>query len=138
MALKGIERIVAKFCVQKCVYWGNPQNDGYGGKTYDAPVEIDCRWEDKEEVDIGWFSTGHPGNILLSKAAVMVTQDLELNGYLWRGTLDELNDSGSGYDDITDPKLITGAFAIHRIDRIPMVFKDDEFVRTVWLYDQGK
>jgi len=135
MALKGIEKVVDKFCVQKCVYWGNPQNDGYGSKTYDTPEEIDCRWEDKEEVDIGWAATGHPGNLLLSKAAVMVTQDLELNGYLWRGTLVELN---AAYDDITDPKLITGAYAIQRIDRIPMVFKDDEFVRTVWLYDQGK
>ena len=26
---------------------------------------------------------------------------------------------------------------IHRFDKIPMVFKTDEFVRTVFLYDQG-
>lgn len=132
---KGIEKIVAKFCVETAVYWGNPVNDGYGGFTYDTPVEIDCRWENKTEMDIGWLSTGFPGNIRLSKASVLVTEDLDLNGVLWRGTLDTLNDI---YDDISNPKIILEAYAIHRIDKIPMVFKTDEFVRTVWLYDQGK
>jgi len=132
---KGIEKIVAKFCVETAVYWGNPVNDGYGGFTYDTPVEIDCRWENKTEMDIGWLSTGFPGNIRLSKASVLVTEDLDLNGVLWRGTLDTLNDI---YDDISNPKIISEAYAIHRIDKIPMVFKTDEFVRTVWLYDQGK
>jgi hypothetical protein len=132
---KGIEKIVAKFCVETAVYWGNPVNDGYGGFTYDTPVEIDCRWENKTEMDIGWLSTGFPGNIRLSKASVLVTEDLDLNGVLWRGTLDTLNDI---YDDISNPKIISEAYAIHRVDKIPMVFKTDEFVRTVWLYDQGK
>lgn len=132
---KGIEKIVAKFCVETAVYWGNPVNDGYGGFTYDTPVEIDCRWENKTEMDIGWLSTGFPGNIRLSKASVLVTEDLDLNGVLWRGTLDTLNDI---YDDISNPKIISEAYAIYRIDKIPMVFKTDEFVRTVWLYDQGK
>ncbi len=132
---KGIEKIVAKFCVETAVYWGNPVNDGYGGFTYDDPIEIDCRWENKMEMDIGWLSTGFPGNIRLSKASVLVTEDLDLNGVLWRGTLDTLNDI---YDDISNPKIISEAYAIHRVDKIPMVFKTDEFVRTVWLYDQGK
>ena len=132
---KGIEKIVEKFCVETAVYWGNPVNDGYGGFTYATPVEIDCRWENKTEMDIGWLSTGFPGNIRLSKASVLVTEDLDLNGVLWRGTLDTLNDT---YDDISDPKIISEAYAIHRVDKIPMVFKTDEFVRTVWLYDQGK
>lgn len=135
MALKGIEKVVAKFCVQTAVYWGNPQNDGYGGNTFDDPVEISCRWEDKTEVDIGWFSTGFPGNIRLSKSTVLVTQDLDQKGYLWRGTLDELNEL---YDDISNPIEIRDAYPIHRVDKIPMVFKTDEFVRTVYLYDQGK
>lgn len=132
---KGIEKIAAKFCVQDCVYWGNPQNDGYGGKTYDPPIEIKCRWEDKMEVDIGWLSTGHPGNIQVTKASVMVLQDLDTNGYLWLGTLAELN---ALYSDTSDPKLIKEAWAIHRFDRVPMVFKTDEFVRTAYLYPQGK
>jgi hypothetical protein len=130
---KGIEKVAKRFCVETAVYWGNPQNDGYGGFTFDTPVEIKCRWEEKSEVNIGWFSTGFPGNLLLSKASVLVLQDLDLQGYLYRGTLASL----SGYDT-SKPKAISNAYIIHRFDRIPMVRKTDEFVRTAWLYDQGK
>lgn len=132
---KGIEKVVAKFCVETAVYWGNPQNDGYGGFSFDDPVEILCRWENKIELNIGWVSTGHPGNIELSKASVLVTQDLDLNGVLWKGTLDELE---AQYGEDVKPITIKDAYAIHRFDKIPMVFKTDEFVRTAWLYDQGK
>lgn len=132
---KGIEKIAAKFCVQDAVYWGNPQNDGFGGKTFDAPIQIKCRWEDKMEVDIGWISTGHPGNIRLTKAQVLVTQDLVPNGYLWLGTLAQLNVL---YSDITNPRVLIDAWPIHRFDKVPMVFKTDEFVRIAYLYAQGK
>jgi hypothetical protein len=133
MALKGIEKVEAKFCVQTCVYWGNPQNDGYGSFTFDAPVEILCRWEEKNEVDIGWFSSGYPANILLSKASVMIIQDLDLNGFLYLGSLSDLTEENK-----TNPLTKSGAYVIHRFDKIPMVRKTDEFVRTAWLYDQGK
>lgn len=141
MALKGIEKEIEKFCVQTAVYWGNPQSDGYGGYSYDSPVELSpddnngVRWEEKSELDIGWVSTGHPGNVKLSKSQVMVLQDLDENGYLWLGTLDDLE---SQYTDTSDPMKITGAYPILRFDKIPMVFKTDEFVRTAYLYDQGR
>lgn len=131
MALKGIEKTVARFCVQTAVYWGNPTNDGFGAFIFAAPVEIDCRWEDKKEVDIGWFSSGFPGNIFLSKASVLVTQDLDLNGFLFRGELTDI-------DATLNPLKIKDAFIIHRFDRIPMVMKTDQFVRVAYLYDQGK
>lgn len=130
---KGIEKVAKRFCVEDCVYWGNPVNDGYGGFTFDDPVEIKCRWEEKTEVDVGWVSTGFPGNLLLSKASVMVLQDLDLQGYLYHGTLTSL----AAYDT-SKPIDIPGAYVIHRFDKIPMVRKTDEFVRTAWLYDQGK
>ncbi len=132
---KGIEKIAAKFCVETAVYWGSPVNDGYGGFTFATPVEIPCRWENKNEIDIGWFSTGNPANLLVCKASVLVTQDLDLNGYMYLGTLSQLQALGA---DITNPISIKNAYTIHRFDKIPMVFKNDEFVRTAWLYEQGK
>ena len=133
MALKGIEKVEARFCVQTCVYWGSPVNDGYGGFTFADPVELLCRWEDKTEVDIGWFSSGNPGNALATKASVLVIQDLDLQGYMYLGTLADLTASNK-----TNPLTKAGAYVIHRFDKIPMVRKTDEFVRTAWLYDQGK
>ena len=132
---KGIEKIAAKFCVETAVYWGSPVNDGYGGFTFAPPVEIPCRWENKTQVDIGWFSTGFPANLLICKASVLVTEDLDLNGYMYLGTLAGLTALGA---DLTNPISIMNAYVIHRFDKIPMVFKNDEFVRTAWLYEQGK
>lgn len=126
---KGIEKIIQKFCVQTAVYWGNPQSDGYGGYTFDEPIEIACRWEDKGEVELIGL-----GEIRLSKSNIMVLQDLDEFGYLYLGTLDDFDSDV----DTSDPRTITGARAIQRFDKIPMVFKTDEFVRTAWLYDQGK
>ena len=133
MALKGIEKVEARFCVQTCVYWGSPVNDSYGGFTFADPVELLCRWEDKTEVDIGWFSSGNPGNALATKASVMVIQDVDLQGYMYLGTLADLTTANE-----TNPLTKAGAYVIHRFDKIPMVRKTDEFVRTAWLYDQGK
>jgi hypothetical protein len=133
--LRGFEKVVAKFCVQTAVYWGSPVNDGYGGFAYADPIDIACRWEDKTEIDFGWFASGHPGNLMLSKSHLLVTQDLEEKGYLWLGTLAELE---TEYEDTSDPRKVRKAFMIHRFDKIPMVFKTDEFVRLVYLYDQGK
>jgi hypothetical protein len=132
---KGIEKVIKRFCVETCVYWGNPQNDGFGGFTFDTPVELKCRWEEKAQVDIGWFSTGFPSNVFISKASVLVLYDLDLQGYLWLGTLAQLN--ALGYDT-SKPITIPQAYIIHRVDKIPFVRKTDEFVRTVWLYEQGK
>lgn len=131
---KGIEKVIAKFCVETAVYWGSPVNDGFGGFTFADPIEIKCRWENKSEIDLGWMSTGFPANLLLSKASVMVTQDLDKAGFLYLGTLDDFDSSV----DTSKPLLIENAFQIHRFDKVPMVFKKDEFVRIAWLYDQGK
>jgi len=131
---KGIEKVAKRFCVETCVYWGNPVNDGYGGYTFDDPIEIKCRWENKMEFNIGWMSTGFPANLLLSKASVMILQDVDLEGYMYLGSLDDFDSSV----DTAKPIEINGAYPIHRFDKIPMVRKTDEFVRIAWLYDQGK
>lgn len=136
MKFKGIEKVAKRFCVQTAVYWGSPINDGFGGFTFADPVEIKCRWEDKAEVNIGWLSTGFPSNLILSKASVMVLQDLDLQGYLYLGSLSKLSTDYDGA--IPDPIEIQGAYIIHRFDKVPMVRKTDEFVRIAWLYDQGK
>ena len=138
LKFKGIEKVAKRFCVQTAVYWGSPQNDGFGSFLFADPIEIKCRWEDKAEVNIGWLSTGYPSNLILSKASVMVLQDLDLQGYLYLGTIEELEEKYSDSSYLSKPFDIQGAYIIHRFDKIPMVRKTDEFVRIAWLYDQGK
>lgn len=131
MALKGIEKTVARFCVQTCVYWGNPVDDGYGSFTYDAPVERACRWEDKQELMLYVA-----GKEFTTNASVLVTEDVVNEGYMWLGTLAELNAIPN--IDTSKPITIPQAYIIRRFDKIPMVRKTDEFVRTAYLYYYGK
>lgn len=129
MALKGIEKTVARFTVETCVYWGTPVKDGVGGWTFADPVEIDCRWDEKQELKVA-----ANGNRWSSQAAVLVNIDLDRMGYLYHGSLADL--ATAGYTGINPVKIPT-AFIIWQFERIPMVRKNDEFVRTAYLYDQG-
>ena len=123
--VKGIEKVVRRFAVQVAVYWGNPQNDGYGGFTFDDPVEVACRWEGKTAMEMSL-----DGSSQVSVTSVLLTQDVDLNGYLYLGTLDDLDS-----DEAEDPMKVDTAYIIKRFDKIPMVRKTDEFVRTAWLYE---
>jgi hypothetical protein len=121
----GISKIIKKFCKQKAVYWGSPANDGYGGFTYATAVEIDVRWEDAIR------NLTHPmGEEVFSKATVLVQQDVDLHGYLFLGTLADLN-AMTGIT-LTNPKTIDTAFEIIAFDKVPDI-KARQYVRTVYL-----
>ena len=119
----GIEKFIQKVCVQTAVYWGTPVEDGYGGKSFADPVEIACRWEERVNV-----VSDSRGNEIVSKVRVLVTQDLDEEGYLYLGELDDLDS-----DEEADPTIVDGAHEIVRFDKIPMIKKTDEFVRTIYL-----
>ena len=128
-----IEKIAALFMKQKCVYWGNPQNDGKGGFTFDAPIEIDCRWDDKLEL-----KEDYDGNKFSSQAQVLVGIDIPRRSYMANYTLAALTTlaTANGYD-INDPREFPNVFIVIQFEKIPMVFADDDFVRTAFLFDQG-
>jgi len=114
--------------VQTAVYWGNPQNDGFGGFTFDDPIDLEpptngVRWEDKTQlvVSANGAETG-------SDAEVLVCQDLDLDGYLYLGSLDDLSES-----EQANPMTVNGARQIISKEKIPMVKSTTEFVRKVYL-----
>ena len=85
-----IERVIQKFAVQTAVYWGNPQPDGYGGMTYDAPREIKIRWDDSQNLATKNGSIPRDQENTLSDAKLLTNEDLEVGGLIWLGTLDDL------------------------------------------------
>jgi hypothetical protein len=89
-----IESFIKKVCKQTAVYWGNPQDDGYGGQIFDYPQEIKVRWEDKSRII---FSSD--GKELESKASIMSPIDLDIEGYLFLGTLLDLYNMEDHPDD---------------------------------------
>lgn len=135
MALKGIEKVEQRFCVETAVYWGNPQDNGYGGFTWDAPIELippnGVRWENVREIMLD-----QAGREFTCNSSVLLTQDVDLEGYMFRGTLADL--ALLPDVDINNPISIAEAYMIRRFDRIPMVRKNDEFVRTAYLFYYGK
>jgi hypothetical protein len=111
-----IEANISKNCTAKCVYWGTPVEDGYGGKIFANAVQLDCRWENINQV-----VTDTKGVEITSRALVFVTQDVEEEGMLYKGTLDDLYDlyGDSSAGEIDDPMSIAGAYIIKRFQKTP-------------------
>ena len=122
----GITNFINRTCTQTVVYWGNPKDDGVGGKSFDDPVEINCRWEEKKQlIDRVGERTGEQ---IVSKAVVTVLQDVDELGYLFLGSLTDLSSSEEG-----NPRLLDAANEIKRFDKIPALGSTTEFIRIAYL-----
>ena len=117
-----LQKIAEKFAVQTAVYWGTPQPDGYGGLSFAEPEEIAVRWDGEEQLTRDQY-----GNEFYQKAKVIVTKDLDFEGFLYLGLLIDLP---SG---ITSPMEVPEAYQIRRKTTTPMVRKTDDFFRVVYL-----
>jgi hypothetical protein len=91
---------------ETAVYWGPPVEDGDGGHTFPAPVEISCRWDGVEGRVVDPRS-----HDVLDNSSVMVDRDVAIDGYLFLG---ELTDVGS-----SDPDELDGAHKIVGFQKIP-------------------
>lgn len=115
-------------CAQTCVYWGNPQTDGRGGYTFDVPVEIPCRWEDKDQIMGTQVGGEVTGNILLSRSVVFVLQDVDELGYMYLGRLSDLTAQQQA-----NPKLKESAYCIKRFEKTPALGSTTIFLRKAFL-----
>lgn len=101
---------------QTATYWGNPEDDGYGGKTYDSPVTIAVRWEEKQEQFITPDS-----ETKISQAVIRLDQDVDVGGYLLLGESAE-----------ADPETLQDAYRIMAFSKIPDL-RSLSHVRKVYL-----
>jgi len=116
------DRYLTRNLNQTVVYWASPVPDGYGGKTFDDPVEIDARWEDRQEL----FIDAH-GNEVHSHAVVIIDQDVDMGGYLYLGDLDDLSS-----EEESDPQTVSGAREIRSFQKVPNI-RATAYRRTAWL-----
>ena len=130
----GIETFLAQVCNEIAVYWGDPQSNGRGGYAYDDPIEVQCRWKDEQQL----FGSAD-GLQLVSKAVVYLMEDVDMDGLLYLGTLDDLE---TLYDDSKgdssgvwyDPKLIEeGICIIKKFSKVPALRSTTQFVRKAFL-----
>jgi hypothetical protein len=118
-----VQDILKRTYTQTAVYWGNPKEDGFGGKTFDAPIEIKCRWEERQQV-----LTDAKGNIEGSRASVYILQDLDQQGFLYLGTL-----VGLTTDQKNDPTKVEGAWVIKQFEKVSELGSTTNFIRKVYL-----
>ena len=109
-------RYITKNLKQTITYWGSPISDGWGGSTFDTPITIDGRWEDRQEL----FRDAE-GQEVLSHVVVYVDQDVDIKGYLYLGT-----------SVVTTPASVDGAREIRSFRKVPNL-KATAFARKVWL-----
>ena len=123
----GIANFITRLCKQTAVYWGTPQDDGYGTFTTTDPVEIKCRWEDKSEV-ITMAGEDRKSREIVSKAQVWVLQDVDEQGYLFLGDLDDLSSTLE-----ENPESVDGAYKIQLFEKTPEHRGSDKFIRKAYL-----
>ena len=71
----GITKFIESVCKQTAVYWGDPVEDGRGGKTFEDPVEIKCRW-----TDYMTLVKDDKGQEYKTQAKLLVVEDLDYGG----------------------------------------------------------
>ena len=109
-------------CTQTVVYWGSPTIDGFSHKTFADPVEILARYEEVNELHR--LDTGEE---VIVMARLWVLQDVDKGGYIYLGTLDDLDSNPA------DPKEVDGASLIVSFRKIPNMGSSTEFIRRVSL-----
>ena len=120
-----ITDLLVSHCNQTAVYWGNPINDGRNNFTYDDPIEIQCRWEDKIQIFKGLDAKGSE---IIFSGVIFPLQDLDENGCLFLGTLDDLNS-----DAYEDPLNQDGVYSIKQWEKLPALNSTTEFLRKAYL-----
>ena len=111
--------LIKRMRKQSAVWWAETGTDHYGERTFAAPVQIKCRWEDR----VGEYMNAK-GETSMSKATVYVDREMNLGDYLKRGDLD----SNTPGNPATDPL----AMPIQAFDRIPDL-KNREVLLTAHL-----
>lgn len=89
-----------------CVYWPPTGIDQFGKPTLGAPLELNCRWEDKiEEV------LSVDGEKTLTKAKVFVSQDVVPRGVLVKGRIATITNQLDPFKNVD----LFGTTLAHRI-----------------------
>lgn len=90
--------IITKMRKQTAIYWTATGKDGRGARTFAAPVEVDCRWDEVSDI----FQTQEEQD-LVSNAVVYPDRDMSVGDYLKLGELDSTTPSNPTMDDDAYP-----------------------------------
>lgn len=118
-----IESYLKRICTDTAVYWANPTSSADGSLSYDTPVEIKCLW--REEIKM---IRDTQGKEIVSKAAVHVLVDIDDNGMLFHGDLDDLTAA-----EESDPRKRADAYEVKLFMKTPSLHLVGQFSRKAML-----
>jgi hypothetical protein len=85
-------------------YWEKTgATDRYGKPVLSSPVQIKCRWEDRQSQIVN-----KQGTEVISKSRVFTLTPISIDGYLARGTIAS-----------SDPRPLDDAFEIQQVSSTP-------------------
>jgi len=102
---------------QDATYWAPGGLDLDGQVSFDDPITVKCRWEDKNEM-----VRDTNGDEFVSTAQVFTAQAVERRGYLAKGD----------QTATADPRTLDDAHEIKQIGSIPNLRNTKELL-TAWL-----
>lgn len=109
---------ISVFMQQTATYWAPGVNDGFGGMTsYAAPILIQCRWQDEEDLFIN-----DQGEEETSNTVVYPDRELAVKGVLALGS----------FLTFLDPKIIETSVEIRQIGASPSL-KGEVQLNKCWL-----
>lgn len=113
---------VKSVCVQDAVYWSPGADNGFGEKSWTS-TQIKVRWDGVTEA-----ITNKYGKEVICNAKVMVQQELNVEGFLYLGTLTSLSTAQKA-----NPLLVTSAYPIQKLQTTPLFKSATKFVYEIYL-----
>jgi hypothetical protein len=111
--------IIKRMRRQTAIWWKKGSPDQYGTNSFEAPIEVPCRWE-----EVGQEYLSAQGEKQLSRAIVYVDRKMVMGDRLAPGPLDS--------DTPDDPIEHAGSYLIERFDVLPNL-KNTESLFTAYL-----
>lgn len=110
---------------QIAVLWRDPIPTSGGGRDFDPPIEVRCRWEYKSEIYMDRFTNEE----VRSTAVVYVDRDIQEGELLYLGRLNSLTSA-----QMAEPMLLLSktAHEIRGVAKIPSL-KLDVYHRKAFL-----
>ena len=106
--------LIKRMRKQKAVYWSRGQADRHLIYSYEAPIEIKCRWEDRQEE----FVTPE-GTSKTSNAVVYVDRPMIPGDVLVYGAKISAHDNYRGGKSGASPETYPKAYVIQAFSVIP-------------------
>ena len=120
---RSLIRFYRSVMVQDAVYWGSARHDSLGTIYFDDPVAVKVRWDETPKLVFNFRSEQ-----VVAKASIMVDIKMELEGYLWLGSIDDLSE-----EQKDDPNRIGNAYQIIGVSNIPLFRSSTDFIREVYV-----